>query len=279
MAVEYENGHSSFYKIIKMKYVHPTFLKILLFSLISLATTSCDREVPHQDRIFGPAKPMGKGMVRSFIESDKNGRPEKVAIIFPESALSELPGTNQILEIKLPFKKKDLALDHVILSWQPTKSDSPNLLTRPYFDIHFNMIPNVNRRSLGSNKLSGNIAVSNFLPAMYVSSPGLLPVAKMKLKKSASPGAYKEDVVQTYKINYFDEKLISYGSEISLDYLMKKGTKTYDISIPEAYQRSGKYYPTQICISYDHDKKQFAIGLMNFKRILNSPPSQKFTLS
>lgn len=241
-----------------------TFLsKALFLSFISLATLSCEDDVPLPETTFyGPAVQLGNGNLRSFVQNDASGRSKTLGVVFPESALSGLSDEMQHLQLQLPRQLSDTPFDHIGFDWNPEGHEPPGVYDLPHFDIHFYMISSAERMQIGANDpLSEKLPEAKYMPASYIALPGSVPMMGKHWIDPASPELHGEVFTQTFLMGSYNEEVTFYEPMITVDYLEEKLTEEFDLPLPLDYQQKGKYHPTGYSISYNPVKKEYTVSL------------------
>lgn len=251
-----------------MKTKQTSLFKFFFLCFISLATLSCEDDVPLPETTFyGPAVQLGNGVVRSFVQNDFSGRPKTVGVVFPESALNGLSDEMEHLQLQFPQQLANTPFDHIGFDWNPEGHEPPGVYDLAHFDIHFYMMTSAERMQIGVNDpLSEKLPEAKYLPASYIALPGSVPMMGKHWIDPASPELHGAEFNQTFLMGSYNEKVTFYEPMITVDYLKEKQTEEFDLPLPQDYQEEGKYYPTGYSISYDTRKREYTVSLTGLTR-------------
>ncbi|WP_224995801.1 DUF5602 domain-containing protein [Cesiribacter sp. SM1] len=255
------------------------FTTCLLASLFLLLASSCeqnepvDPSMPHEHSVYdphtksttyyGPAVPVGGGVARVRAEISKNGEPLSIGVVLSDKAVTNLPHEMTEYVLQLPKKARLTPFDHFTLDWNPHGHEPDHIYTHPHFDMHFYTISQDERASIGFNDpLAENLPDPQYMPASYIALPGSIPMMGKHWVDPASPELNGADFTQTFLWGSYNKKVIFLEPMITLDYLLSKPNKNFELQQPAAYQQSGKYYPTSYSIRYDEKRKEHAIDLL-----------------
>lgn len=243
----------------------------LLLSLFCLTIASCDENEPGPQLIFyGPEVQMGEGTIKSLIELGEKGQPEMIGITFTETAFNGLGHEMQSFVLELPAQAAKTPFDHISFDWAPHGHEPEGIYNLPHFDMHFYMISEAARMQISvDDPLSEKLPAEGFMPSNYVPLPGSVPAMGKHWGDPASPELNGATFTKTFLMGSYNEQVTFYEPMITLDYLKEKKTEIIDLSLPENYQHTGKYYPTKYSIAYDAAKKEYIISLLGLtKRLL-----------
>lgn len=213
---------------------------------------------------YGPAKQMSNGVIRSMVVMKHNGTPESIGVRVSEKVLQGLPNEELNITLQLPNKTKGLAFDHIDFGWNPHGHEPLGIYGLPHFDIHFYMISKDYQNNILDGKLAEILPPSEFWPDTYFPTPGFVPAMGKHwlsgLAHELKPGG---TFSQTFIYGSYNGEFQFYEPMITLAYLNKKGSEQMAIPQPQAFQKTGFYYPTTYSINYDAVKKEFLITLEN----------------
>jgi Domain of unknown function (DUF5602) len=232
-----------------------------LFFLLSVATvafTSCEKDKDNdKSGIFkGPEAEVYHGKAWTWIQLDKQGKPERVAISINDAALNSVkPGDGSSsgdhqhddnVVLKFHPKAEATLFRHVWLNWNPNGHPPAGVYTRPHFDLHYYMVPSEERETfVDPVKLDAALA-PDYLPANHI---GVDPVPTMGKHyiDVTSPELNGQPFTQTFIFGSYDSKMVFWEPMITLDFL--KNTASFERSIPQPakFQKTG-YYPTKMRI-------------------------------
>ncbi|WP_431215365.1 hypothetical protein ACQ86N_12090 [Puia sp. P3] len=114
----------------------------LLFSLIVLA--SCKKHNDGDNVFKGPDQQFQGGKAWTWLQTNKDGHPEMMAIAIDQAALSTLdPGNDEShsasdeLSLKFHPKAAVTPFTHALLEWNPHGHEPAGIYDKPHFDFHF----------------------------------------------------------------------------------------------------------------------------------------------
>ncbi len=228
---------------------------ILATALIGFA--SCKKDDVYKAGIFkGPEVPVYHGKAWTWININKSGMIEQVAISIDDSALNSVKtgagggGTHQH-EDNTVLKFHQFAggsiFNHVWLNWNPEGHPPAGVYNKPHFDIHYYMTsPQERENYLDPAKLDAAMPAA-YLPANYL---GIDPVPTMgkHYVDVTSPELNGQPFTQTYILGSYDGKLVFLEPMITLDFL--KATTNFERPLPQPakFQKAG-YYPTKMRVT------------------------------
>jgi hypothetical protein len=231
---------------------------LFVFTAAAVVLTSCTKEKGESKAgIFkGPETTMHEGKAWTWVQLDKDGNPERVAIAVNENALNSMPADdgsggaghdhdNNVI-LSFPSQAANIAFKHVWANWNPAGHPPANIYTKPHFDFHFYTVSSAERETfVDPAKLAASVP-AEYLPANYI---GIDPVPTMgkHYVDVTSPELNGQPFTETFILGSYDAKINFYEPMITLEFL--KATTTYERSIPQPakYQQSG-YYPTKMRI-------------------------------
>ncbi|CAN5869939.1 DUF5602 domain-containing protein [soil metagenome] len=268
-----------------MKTIHPLhFIPVSFFSaLLLLFATGCenhelvDPSVSHEHAVrnpstktttyYGPAVPVGGGIARVRAEVSRSGESISLGVVLSEKAVTNLPHEMASYELTIPKQAGPVPFDHVSLDWNPHGHEPDNIYTHPHFDLHFYSLSKEERATIGFNDpLAELLPEPRYLPAAYIPLPGSIPMMGKHWIDPASPELHGQHFTQTFIWGTYNRKVAFLEPMITLDYLLSKQNKSFDLQQPEAYQQAGKYYPTRYSIGYEESRKQYTVDLLGLTR-------------
>lgn len=265
-----------------------TVLKTAIFILLAFFVFSCEQEnvapkdmgdihpkakehhLTKSNTFYGPAVPIGGGVVKTLVEFNHAGEPLAVGVKISERTLMNLPEDpehynlifHQKVENALPFK-------HVLMDWNPEGHEPETVYDLPHFDFHFYMTSVEERMQMTNPVKAENFPPSKFLPDDYIPIPGFVPMMGKHWADQFAPelqfqkGEEREQFTHTFIYGSYDGKVIFYEPMITLAYIqgVEGSGEEIDIKQPEAFQQEGLYYPTKYSVQYDAVKKEYLILL------------------
>ncbi len=265
--------------------------RVLAAGVLLLAATACDRtDLKDKDHKghdhdaarkttthYGPSRPMGGGVVRTYVTTDKDGKPTAVGVVLSEKALTNLPGghdhgghgghdhgNSQVLEF--PKQAELTPFRGMTLDWNPNGHDPHPIYSKPHFDFHFYMIPEATRLTipgLPPTEMDPELPAPQYLPTDYVPTPGRVPAMGVHWVDKTSPELNGGEFTQTFIFGSHARKVIFYEPMITLEYLLSKPQATFPVKQSAAVGQDG-YYPTNYRIEYDAQAKEYRVTLLDF---------------
>jgi hypothetical protein len=209
-------------------------------------------------RIFpGPPAKVFDGKAWTWVQLDKTGKPERVAISITDEALASAEdveddpkaGHQHENNIVLEFHPKADATiyRHVWLNWNPAGHPPPGIYDLPHFDIHFYTVGSDERETfLDSAKLNSDLA-ADYLPPNYAGGD-VVPAMGKHYVDLTSPEFHGQRFTQTVVYGSYDSKFVFLEPMITLDFF--KATTNFERSIPQpAKFQSAGYYPTKMRVT------------------------------
>lgn len=235
-------------------------MKKIFFLMIVAAVgfTSCKKENNDKSGIFkGPETSVYHGKAWTWVELNKEGQPERVAISINQDVLNNVtPGNgtgsgehqhdNNIV-LKFHPKADVTPFKHVWLNWNPDGHPPVGIYNKPHFDLHYYMVsPEERETFIDPAKLDAALPAS-YLPANYI---GIDPVPTMgkHYVDVTSPELSGQPFTQTFILGSYDAKLAFWEPMITLDFLKNTTNFVRDIPQPAKYQKTG-YYPTKMRVA------------------------------
>ncbi|PRY05024.1 hypothetical protein CLV24_13141 [Pontibacter ummariensis] len=221
---------------------------------------------------YSPAKPLGDGIVRTWVTVGKNGVPTAIGVSMSDKALLGLPqsgehhqGSHNSHETVLEFPKAAelTPFKFVTVDWNPSGHEPANVYDKPHFDFHFYMISNELRKTipgLAPTELDPAPPAAKYLPANYVMLPGRMPAMGTHFIDVTSPELHGSPFTQTFIYGGYQSNVIFYEPMVALDYIMSKPQASIPVKQPAAYQKAG-YYPKSYRVEYDASRKEHKVYL------------------
>lgn len=226
---------------------------------------------------YGAAKPLGDGVVRTWVTVSKGGTPTAIGVSMSEKALNGLPqgdGHQQDghhpYETVLDFPKAAALTPFklVTLDWNPHGHEPEQVYGKPHFDFHFYMISDELRKTipgLEPTELDQTPPAPAYLPADYVMLPGRIPAMGTHFIDVTSPELHGSPFTKTFIYGGYQGEVIFYEPMITLDYIASKPQATIPIKQPAAFQKEG-YYPQSYRVEYDAKRKEHRIYLADLEQ-------------
>jgi len=211
---------------------------------------------------YGPTVPIGNGIGRAWIKQDKNGVPVSVGVTLSEKALEKLPDQMQDWVLFLPGQAESDFYTHALIDWNPEGHEPPGIYDLPHFDVHFYIISNEERMSIGPNDQAqfDNLPDPIYVPPLYAKTPGGVPQMGAHWVDVLSPEFHGETFTKTFIWGSYDGEFIFWEPMITRDYLLSHPNDEVQLRLPLAYQREG-YYPTKYKVYYSTSPEEYTVAL------------------
>lgn len=269
--------------------IKASFSKAVTYTLVVgalLLTTACeetDDVNPNQETqvydhatksttYYSAAKPLGDGVVRTWVTVSKEGKPTAIGVAMSEKALTNLPQGDghqhdvpHSFETLLQFPKvaQLTPFKFMTLDWNPHGHEPAHVYDKPHFDFHFYMIPDELRKTipgLAPTEFDPAPPAPAYLPADYVMTPGRVPAMGTHFIDVTSPELSGSPFTKTFIFGGYQGSVIFYEPMITLDYIASKPQANIPIKQPAAFQKEG-YYPQSYRIEFDSQRKEHKIYL------------------
>ncbi|MGZ5247166.1 MAG: hypothetical protein ACXWV5_08990 [Flavitalea sp.] len=227
---------------------------VALAAVAALSMTSCKKEDKEtKSGIFkGPEVSVHEGKAWTWVELNRDGKPERVAVSINDRALNSVPveegeGDHDMANsVVLKFHPKIDAtlIKHVGLDWNPGGHPPFPIYTLPHFDFHFYMVTEAERmQHVDPVKLAADLP-EGYLPAAHMGGDPVPRVGKHYVDLT-SPELNGAVFTQTFIYGSYDAKLSFLEPMITLAFLKTTLDFVRDIPQPAKYQQTG-YYPTKM---------------------------------
>ncbi len=226
---------------------------------------------------YGPATPLGQGVAKAWVSTDKQGNPLSVGVTVSEHAVEALlkgeGHDHQSFTLKLPKQGEKTLYKHIVLDWNPMGHPAPGIYDLPHFDLHAYMISEEERMAIipmapfdANGQISFDVQPSPvFIPNDYTLDPGIVPAMGAHWMDRTSPEFNGQIFTQTYIYGSYKGAFIFHEPMFTVAYLkdlkqMSNPFASYAIKQPESYQKPG-YYPMQYSFTYNPTPGEYIISL------------------
>lgn len=259
-----------------------TSIIMLLFSflmIVPLQGFSADAPVTQLKgkTDLGEVKPMGNGVVWSWVEYGSEGTPVAIGVTFTETALSGLPENPPSdvhfwdYELSLPKQAQVPPFDHIAVDWNPSGHMPPGVYDVPHFDFHFYMITSNERNKITVKK--EDMAKHNKKPsAKYIPAGYILPDGTQEPRMGShwidpdGPEFHKQPFKKTFIYGSYNGEVVFYEPMVSLAYLKEHRTNTTEtVKLPASYEKPG-YYPVAYTVKYNAARREYTVSLDGLTR-------------
>ena len=270
-----------------------------IFFVLAIFFSSCEylnqppepKKPPGQEKIkifYGPATPLGQGVARAWVSTNKEGTPLSVGVNISERAIQSLMeehGEDHENEenhkehvtftLNLPKQAKSTLYDHITLDWNPHGHPAPGIYDLPHFDMHTYMISEEERLAIpplapfdenGQPQFDERPA-PEFIPEDYFLEPGVVPAMGAHWLDEEAVELHGETFTKTFIYGSLDGEFIFHEPMFTVAYLEELKQKSnpfesFEIKQPESCQETG-YYPMKYSFTYDPTPGEFSISLDN----------------
>jgi len=257
-------------------------VKTLLFSflmIVPLLVFSADAPMTRVKgkTVIGQEKPLGNGVVWSWVEYGPEGTPVAIGVTFTEAALSGLPEKPPSdipfwdHELSLPKQGQVPPFDHIAVDWNPAGHIPPGVYDVPHFDFHFYMISSNERNGITVNKEDmakhARKPSAEFIPAGYILPDGTQePRMGSHWIDPDGPEFHGQPFNRTFIYGSYDGKVVFYEPMVSVAYLKEnRANATEAIKLPASYETPG-YYPVAYSVKHDPVRREYTVSLEGLTR-------------
>ncbi|OGX87850.1 DUF5602 domain-containing protein [Hymenobacter glacialis] len=260
----------------------PAILSGLLLACIALVGPACSKQdavepvlssssqgeakADKTKTFYGPAKPMGQGVGRAWVEVGSNGKPLAIGIDLSAKSMLSQGSSPTEYTLQLPHQVAVPPFDHIELGWNPQGHEPDHIYTLPHFDVHFYMISSAFQATIPflAPPAFDTQPAAKYLPADYLMGPGLVPNMGAHAVDLRSDEFQPDGVfTKTFIYGSYQGRLTFLEPMFTLKYLEEMKSETIEIRQPQAFARAG-YYPTTYTISYTSSPKEYHISLNKF---------------
>jgi hypothetical protein len=237
-------------------------MKKILVPVLLLATIfmSCKRDSDNASNniLKGPEVKIYGGKAWTWVQADKQGNPERVAVTITDAVLNSVPvgdasshghTMDNMWTLKFHPQLKGTEFNHVGMGWNPNGHEPENIYTRPHFDFHFYMISPEEVAAIplyeqAKNKFD-NWPTASYFPAGYFNPGGGVPMMGAHWIDPTSREFHGQTFTETFIFGSYDGKVTFYEPMITLEFLKNNNNFARSIPQPAKVQKSG-YYPTKL---------------------------------
>ncbi|MGE5248319.1 MAG: DUF5602 domain-containing protein [Verrucomicrobiota bacterium] len=245
-----------------------------LFSIVPEQGLSADSAAAQTKgkTVFGDVRPMGNGVVWSWVAYGAGGAPSAIGVTFTETALSGLPEhappdvPGWDYEVSLPRHVKVPPFDHIVVDWNPRGHIPPGIYDVPHFDFHFYLIGSKERNAIGVTKedmaKQRKKPPVRYLPAGYILPEGTEePRMGSHWIDPAAPEFHQRPFTKTFIYGSYNGHVTFYEPMVALAYLKENAENGPEaIKLPVAYERHG-FYPAAYRVKYDSVRREYTVSL------------------
>lgn len=224
---------------------------------------------PLDGRIYGPARAMGAGTVRTYVDLDQ-GRPVALGVALTEAALAGLPELVSGLEphaVTLPLPAGNpTAYRHVMVDWSPEGREPPGVYDVPRLDLHFFTVPPARRLAIEPKADGFAVRAARYpapphVPAGFIASaPVAVPYLGVHWVDPRSPELNGEPLSHTFRYGSWDGQMIFAESMVSRAFLETRPDVSRAIPVAARHAEPG-WYASRYRIRWNDEIEQYEIAL------------------
>ncbi len=246
-------------------------IKILIAIFVFCFLTACSSDealtvTPTPTNFSGEKVDMGNGQVWSVVSTDAEGNPKSIGVSFDATAMQHLPtGGAHAHEFVVPLPQEiDVPpYDHLTVDWNEHGHEPPGVYDIAHFDLHFYMMSQTERDAitLDSNQGFNEPLPANYLPPMYLETPGGVPRMGAHIIDLLSPEiAGTGTFTHTFIYGKFDGAINFLEPMITREFLETRAAVNKEIRQPSDWQMSG-YYPQRYTVTFDDQNQVYTVLL------------------
>jgi hypothetical protein len=275
---------------------------LLFIALMVAGCTVREPQEMSAERRLGANSRVGKGTVSSYAEFDKSGALTAVGIVFQASALDGLPTAHSDgnhcfdrnkdgkvdLEtecfashewiIPLPneaARRSDIPFKWVGLNWNPYGHIPPGVYDLPHFDIHFYLEPiekvfAIEPGPCGPEfvrcdqfEVANKPMPPNYVHPDFKNVGAVAPAMGNHLIDQTAPEFSGKKFTRSWIYGVYDGRVTFYEEMVAREYLLSQPNACFPVKSPAAVAVRG-YYPTQSCIRYVPQAKEYTVSMEGF---------------
>lgn len=231
--------------------------------------------------IYGQAKLLGDGYIRSFVEVAEDGQPLEIGVALNQGALSLPTGNSAVIKtlLELPSEAAATAFKQIQVDYSPGPAPGfPEVFAVPRFRLDFFLIDSQERALICPNPdITGPIPIcvgDEALQALKTPAPDAVPDgffpdgigepnygARFSDPELALPILRGEKpFTDAYGYGYFDGKLTFITAASTKAFVESQPNVQTPLKTPVLYPKDG-YYPTTYGVTYDGAKEEYRILL------------------
>lgn len=233
------------------------------FAVTSIENGKADKTITY----YGPAKSLGRGVARTWVEVTGDGKPVSIGVNFSakDVTIAGLPDHQAMYHLDFPEQVSIAPFKGMMFDWNPHGHIPDEVYGKPHFDFHFYMIPEMEHMAIPLDIGHPHSAQfeSDYMPADYMSLYLAIPGMGNHWISKAAPELNGQGFTKTMILGAYQDKQIFIEPMISLEYLQSlkpNGKVTEAISQFPKVQKSG-YYPRKYTVSYNPTPGEYSIAL------------------
>ncbi len=215
---------------------------------------------------YGPAQHVGNGVVRAFVEMNRDGSPETIGVRISVKALEKLPAGEPgehgpTYTLRIPNQAEGLPFDHIDLNYNPMGHPPFGFYTFEHFDFHFYMISVEEKMQILDPFVALMVPDGSLWPDGYFPDPEYVPMMGLHWadptgSEFTSPGSFDK----TFIYGSYDAEFIFYEPMITVAHLESMVSSTNPFPPLKEFNEPA-YYPSSYSIHYDAQRKEYVVSL------------------
>lgn len=223
-------------------------LAYIAMLVVGLFITGCeDSNDPSKTSTYkGAVKNIGNGTAQSWVTMNEAGEPTSYGVTLSANALTGLPQAEPGTEFMLPMPAEAAltGINHISLDYNPHGHEPENVYTVEHFDVHFYMIDSAKRNQITPGMDTVPVA-AQYIPVDYFCpAPMAVPRMGVHYIDSKAGELHGHDFDQTFIYGYWRGEMVFMEPMLTMDFLKNTTTFTTPLKQPQAWQKTGHYYPT-----------------------------------
>lgn len=235
-------------------------------NLLAIGVLLAAQNVFASYRVITDRKPIGKGVVYSWVQYSQRRIPQALGISVSGYALKTLPEEMQMLDLVPKAKYKVPPYEHMGFDWNPTGHEPPGVYDLPHFDFHFYTISQHVRHNMtcaGADTANCMKSVEPALvPAGYFPTPAAVPMMGWHWVDVTSPEFNGQLFTRTFIYGYYKGVTAFLEPMVTLAYLKSKPNMKFPVKQQQAVSKNG-YYPQNCMIGYSPVQDVYEVALVD----------------
>lgn len=243
-----------------------TIIALVMLPLMQAGSGQVRVDGDEITRIRGDSVPLGRGLVHSWVDVDREGAPVAVGVTLPDSVIASVSDEGAMLSLDLPAVT-GLPFQHVLFDWGPSGHPPATVYDRPHWDAHFYLINAEERRAIAAGRTSEH-PDGRYLPDGFIPVPDLglyaFPEMGVHWMHESASELHDHPFDQTIIYGSIGERVIFVEPMFTSAFLSDQPDLSMPIPQPAAVGDEG-YYPTRYVIRHDPQEEGFRISLEGFR--------------
>ena len=247
-----------------MKLLNSFFL-VFVFAVIIYG---CKKSSTMQTMYYGNAVAIGSGSMKSWIQTDNNGKPISLGFTINEAAIAALPSTDTMYMLMMPMMTGGMSgmsmpspFDHLEVSWAPNGDAGSTIFNHPHLDCHFYTITSSAQMGIMMGMDTAMIG-ANYLPQNCMADSEAEANMGVHVYDTLSPEYHGSTFDHSFMYGFYHGNMTFIEVMCAKSFLDTKTNYTGSIAQPAAFKQTG-YYPLKYTVSYNASTKEYSYSLDN----------------